>query len=161
MHASFFGANGSRGAWEALTSASKGNQNIGFYRAVAVTYVLSALSFAVGMLLSVAHSATAVYLLLTKERTVKTTIAAKITEECGTRLIYGSTKIVVKKANSGERIVIPTKIAAAAANETYRIGQIKPRRANTTPAKTEITMGTLQAVSILLKRFIQKKSKKT
>lgn len=71
MNANFYGVDGTKGAYESLVSASSGNQSLGFYRAVVVTYIAMALLIIVGSVATVLTSVGACYLLADREESAR------------------------------------------------------------------------------------------
>ena len=66
-HANFFGTDGARGAYELLTTVDSGNMYYSFYRSVVVLCIVDAVAGVLGLLLTLALSITAIYLLVTEE----------------------------------------------------------------------------------------------
>lgn len=69
MKATFFGVDGTKGAYESLLNASSGNQSIGFYRAVIATCIVLTVLMAVGVLATLLSALLGGYLLSTEEKT--------------------------------------------------------------------------------------------
>lgn len=71
QHVNFFGTGARWGALDFLIHASSGDQYLGLYRAVTVLYLLCAVLFFVGFVLSMLLSISAFYLLFTEEESTK------------------------------------------------------------------------------------------
>ena len=71
QHVNFFGEGARWGSLQFLQNASHGDQYLGLYRAVTTLYVVSVFFFLVGAALSVLLSLSAIYLLMTEEKTEK------------------------------------------------------------------------------------------
>ena len=71
QHVNFFGEGTRWGSLQFLQNATSGNQYLGLYRAVTTLYVVSVFFFLVGAALSVLLSLSAIYLLMTEEKTEK------------------------------------------------------------------------------------------
>lgn len=76
--ANFFGADGARGAYELFTTVDSGNMYYGFYRAVVVVSIVDAIAAVLGFVLTVAFSASVLYLLLTEEETERSRFFGRI-----------------------------------------------------------------------------------
>lgn len=76
--ANFFGVDGVKGAYELMQLYGSGNAYYSFYRAVVVIFIVDAVAAVLGFLLTAAHSTTALYLLVTEEKSERSRYVGKL-----------------------------------------------------------------------------------